>query len=198
MSTSPPRRPLRADARRNVELLLAAAREVFREQGVDAPLDEVARRAGVGNATLYRRFPTRQALLEAVHQDLIEALHVRARALLEDPSPAEAPEVWLRELAGHGSSSRGLTATLTAALHGQNAESVCRELVVDAAGALLERAQRAGAVRSDVTVVQVLRLVNAVAFATEHEPDGPRQAEHLLGIVMDGLRHGSPAPSSPR
>lgn len=189
MATTPQNGPLRADARRNVELLLTAAREVFAEQGVNAPLDDVARRAGVGNATLYRRFPTRQALLEAVHRDQIDALHSRAQILLSDPSPYEGLNVWLRELVQHGSTSRGLTAALTAALNGENAgKSECGRLVMDAGAALLERAWQARVIRSDVTVAQVLKLVNAVAFATECEPDAQQQAEHLLSLVMDGLR----------
>ncbi|GAA2080749.1 TetR/AcrR family transcriptional regulator [Streptomyces albiaxialis] len=185
-------RPLRADARRNVELLLAAARTVFTEQGVDAPLDEVARRAGVGNATLYRRFPTRQALLEALYEDRIAALCARARELAEDAEtpPAEALDAWLRELVRHGSSERGLTATLAATLPGGPGRA-CGERVLEAASPLLAQARRAGAVRPDVTMPQLLRLVSAVAHATEGEPDARRQADHLLSVIMDGLRHGT-------
>src|SRR5437899_6575849 len=85
-----PRRPRRADARRNYELLLAAAKEVFDEQGVDAPLDDVARRAGVGNATMYRHFPTRRELIIAVYVDEVTALCAQGEALLTEGSPVDA------------------------------------------------------------------------------------------------------------
>ncbi|WP_327350942.1 TetR/AcrR family transcriptional regulator [Streptomyces sp. NBC_01304] len=190
MPPTPRDRPLRADARRNLELLLGAAREVIAEQGPDAPMDEVARRAGVGNATLYRRFPTRRALLEAVHQERIEALHTRAQELLSAGSPGQGLELWLRELVRHGSSSRGLTATLTAALRAEpgGAPSRCGELVDGAAAALLQRAQAAGEIDDGVTTGQVLKLVNAIAFATEQDGEPGRQADQLLSLLMNGLR----------
>lgn len=186
---APGERPLRADARRNAERLVGAAREVFAERGVDVPLDDIARHAGVGNATLYRRFPTREALLEAVYRDSIERLRARARDLLASPSPAEALTAWLLELVRDGSSSRGLTATLKAALHGEGADAAwCRKLVYDAAEQLLARAQQAGAVRPDVTAIQLLKLANGIAFSTEREPDADHQAEQLLTLALTGLR----------
>src|SRR5450432_1475305 len=93
-------RPLRADAQRNQQRLVSAAMAAFTEHGADdASLEEIARRAGLGIGTLYRHFPTRQALLEAVYQDQIEALRVRADQLLESDSPADALASWLRAMA---------------------------------------------------------------------------------------------------
>ncbi|MEE1792903.1 helix-turn-helix domain containing protein [Streptomyces sp. BE308] len=194
MTTPPPQPALRADARRNYERLISAAREVFAARGADVPMDDIARHAGVGNATLYRRFPTREALLQAVHRDRIEALYSRSQELLAARSPDEGLATWLRELAGEGSTSRGLATALMTALRDEGSDvSWCRETMYAAAAALLDRAQQAGTVRTDVTVGQVLKLVNAIAFVTECEPDGEQQADHLLAVVMDGLRPPHPA-----
>jgi len=190
MITPPPQPALRADARRNYERLVSAAREVFAARGVDVPMDDIARHAGVGNATLYRRFPTREALLQAVHRDQIEALYSRSQELLAARSPDEGLSTWLRELATQGSTSRSLATALMTALRDEGSDvSWCRETMYAAAASLLDRAQQTGTVRTDVTVGQVLKLVNAVAFVTECEPDGERQADQLLAVVMDGLRH---------
>ncbi|UGQ11397.1 TetR/AcrR family transcriptional regulator [Yinghuangia sp. ASG 101] len=189
MTAPPPRPALRADAQRNYERLVRAAGEVFAERGVDVPMDDIARHAGVGNATLYRRFPTRTALLQAVHHDRIDALCSQARTLLATPSPAEGLATWLRELARQGSTSRGLATAVMIALRDEGSDVAwCREAMFAAASALIDRAQSAGAVRTDVTAAQVLKLVNAIAFVTECEPDGEQQADRLLAVVMDGLR----------
>lgn len=189
MTTPPPQPALRADAQRNYERLVSAAREVFAARGIDVPMDDIARHAGVGSATLYRRFPTREALLQAVHRDQIDALYSRAQELLAARSQDGGLATWLRELAMQGSTSRSLATALMIALRDEGSDvSWCRETVYAAAAALLDRAQQAGTVRADVTAGQVLKLVNAVAFVTEGEPDGEQQADELLAIVMDGLR----------
>lgn len=186
---APAQPPMRADARRNYERLLTVARTAFAEHGIGASLDDIARRAGVGNATLYRHFPTRQALLEAVHREQIEALCTQADELLAAPSPGEALTTWLRSVVAHGSTSRGLLAALTVTLQNEGSDvSWCREAMFAAATALLDRAQRSHAVRPDTDVSQLLKLVNAIAFVTEHEVDAGRQAEQLLSLLMDGLR----------
>lgn len=185
--TPPPARPVRADALRNYDRLLAAARAAFAELGPQAPLDDIAKRAGVGNATLYRHFPTRQALLEAVHRDHIEALCRQAEDLLKAHSPGEALTSWLKAVVAQGSTGRGLAASLMAAM-GTGEESGCRDAVFASASALLTRGQQAGDIRVDVTVRQLLKLVNAIALATETEPDGEEQADHLVDLLLDGLR----------
>lgn len=189
MTPPPGQRPLRADARRNAERLVGAAREVFAERGPDVPLDDIARHAGVGNATLYRRFPTRPALLEAVYRDRIEEIVERAGELISSAEPEGALTAWLLEIVRDGSSSRGFTATLKSALQGEGVDVVwCRLLILDAAERLLARAQEAGAVRPDVTAIQLLKLANGIAFSTEREPDAERQAEELLKLSLTGLR----------
>lgn len=179
---------MRADARRNRELLLAAALATFTEQGADdTSLEEVARRAGVGIGTLYRHFPGRQALLEAVYRDQVEALCARARALLADP-PAAALVTWLRAMVEFSATKHTLTAALTAG-YGKDTPlfSACREDLVAAATALLTRAQQAGAVRPDVTAIDLLRLCHAVALVTQRAADGPDQAERMLSLMLDGV-----------
>ncbi|WP_406632295.1 TetR/AcrR family transcriptional regulator [Amycolatopsis sp. WGS_07] len=176
---------MRADAQRNYDRLVAAARNAFAEQGADASLDDIAQRAGVGNATLYRHFPTRQALLEAVFREHIDALCRRAEELRAAPSPGAALREWLGEVIAHGSAKRGLAASLLAAL-GEDGSS-CRAAVFEAAQGLLTRAQDAGEVRSEVSVGQVLKLVNAVALVTETEPDAGGQAAGLLDLIFHGL-----------
>ncbi|MGW7537669.1 TetR/AcrR family transcriptional regulator [Amycolatopsis sp. NPDC054798] len=176
---------MRADAQRNYDRLVASARNVFAERGTDAPLDDIAQHAGVGNATLYRHFPTRQALLEAVFRDHIDALCRQAAELMSAPSPGAALKEWLGEVIAHGSAKRGLAASLLAALGEES--STCRAAVFEAAQGLLIRAQDAGEVRSGVTVGQVFKLVNAVALVTETEPDAPGQAARLLDLVFHGL-----------
>lgn len=179
-------RPMRADARRNYERLLAAAGEAFAEQGPDAPLDDIARRAGVGPGTLYRHFPNREALVEAVYRGEIAHLSARAYQLLEDQPPREALVEWLREEVRFATLKRGLVATLKAVVD-RDSETYawCHATLRDAAAALVTRAQQAGAIRPDVTPMDVLRLCHGVAVATEHAPD---DADRLLAVLIDGLR----------
>src|SRR5262249_14146667 len=103
---------MRADARRNVDRIIAAAGALIAEHGADASLEEVARRAGVGSATLHRHFPSRQALLEAVFKDRVETLCAKAEGLLCDPDPGEALFSWLRAVGAHAVANRGLGASL--------------------------------------------------------------------------------------
>src|SRR5689334_10113778 len=110
-------RPMRADAQRNYARLLSAAAEAFAEHGADdASLEEIARRAGVGIGTLYRHFPTRQALLEAVYRDQVEALRGRAGELIESDAPREALAAWLRTLMAFSSTKHNLTSALLATI----------------------------------------------------------------------------------
>ncbi|GLI03390.1 TetR/AcrR family transcriptional regulator [Phytohabitans aurantiacus] len=176
---------MRADAQRNYDRLMAAARTAFAELGADAPLDDIAKRAGVGNATLYRHFPTRQALLEAVFRDHIDGLCRRAEELISAPSPGAALQKWLEMVIAQGSTERGLAASLLAALDEE--DSSCRVAVFAAAQGLMTRAQEAGAVRTGVSVEQMFKLVNAIALVTETEPDPARRATALLDLIFDGL-----------
>jgi AcrR family transcriptional regulator len=190
---------LRSDARRNRNLLLRAAGEVLREQGLDAPLDEIARRAGVGNATLYRHFPTRENLYEAVFAEagaLLERIWDRTLGI-EDPWLALV--AYFEEACGFFATDRGLSDLMV--------QGMPRSRVLDELRAkgdllmrtLLERAQHAGVVRADVDLSDVIllfcalqRLVPAVELVC------PGSWRRHLAITLDGLRpnHGAGLPPS--
>ena len=182
-------RPMRADAQRNYARLLDAARAAFLERGADdVSLEEIARRAGVGIGTLYRHFPTRQALLEAVYRDQVDTLSARAEELLRTESPEEALAEWMRALLEFSSTKRSMTSALLATL-GTDSEllSACVTVIRTAAESLLARAQQAGVVRPDADAGDLMRLVHAVNIATEKAPD-PGQADRMLALILDGLR----------
>jgi AcrR family transcriptional regulator len=192
----------RADARRNRAQLIDAAHQVFAESGPDASLDEIARRAGVGNATLYRHFPTRIALLEAVHREQIDAICALSERLASDDDAGDALERWLGEVIAATSLSRGLSAAITAATTddpaSESALRECREAIFAAGDRLLEPAQRAGRAPRDASIGQLLRFVSAIAATTASSPDPEPAARELLAIVVAGLRaraSGHPDPS---
>jgi AcrR family transcriptional regulator len=189
-AVSPAAPRLRADARRNYERLLGAAAAEFAEHGGDeASLEQIARRAGVGIGTLYRHFPSRLALLEAVYLDQVEALRARAEELAGAEDPAAALSDWLRALVAFSATKRRLTqAMLATASCGSELMSSCGAVLHGAAELLLARAQQAGAVRPDVQARDMIRLVHGVSMVTEAAPADPGQAGRLLGLVLDGLR----------
>jgi AcrR family transcriptional regulator len=179
-------RVLRADARRNQERLVSVAREAFQRYGVGAPLDEIARTAGVGPGTLYRHFPTREALLAAVYRDDVAGIATRAAELADELPPWEALAAFLREQLDYVGVKRGLGAALKVMLGNDTATlDWCRQTMRAAAGRLLERAQKDGLVRADLDAATVLRLVHGVGLATESAPES---AEVMLSIVLSGLR----------
>ncbi|MCX5299985.1 TetR/AcrR family transcriptional regulator [Streptomyces sp. NBC_00193] len=186
-AATPPRRPLRADARRNADKILAAAGALIAEHGADASLEEVARRAGVGSATLHRHFPSRQALLEAVFKGRVEALCARADELLAEPDPGQALSTWLRSVGAHAVTNRGLGASLMRDAAPAPGET-CHDMITRAGDALLARAREANAVRPEITTGRLLKLVGAIALATEQDTDGPAEADLLLEIAIDGVR----------
>ncbi|MFI6421998.1 TetR/AcrR family transcriptional regulator [Streptomyces sp. NPDC050842] len=182
-----PRRPMRADARRNVEKIVAAAGALIAEHGADASLEEVARRAGVGSATLHRHFPSRQTLLESVFKGRVETLCAKADALLGEPDPGQALSTWLRAVGAHAVANRGLGASLMREGDPALGET-CHDMITTAGDALLSHARAAGVVRSGITITQLLKLVGAIALATEQDADGPAEADLLLAIAIDGVR----------
>jgi AcrR family transcriptional regulator len=182
--------PLRADARRNRDRLIAAAREAFAERGAEASLDDIARRAGVGPGTLYRHFPTRFALMEAVYRDGVEALCAEAHDLLSSPSPGDALATWLRSFLAYVGTKRGLGTALKA-MAGEETPPVfaASHEMIDAAGtALLARAKEAGAVRPDVQLWDLFKLVSGIAITCEQAPDCELMADRLLALVLNGVR----------
>ncbi|NIH82062.1 TetR/AcrR family transcriptional regulator [Amycolatopsis viridis] len=179
-------RPMRADARRNYERLLATAREAFREHGPDAPLDDIARRAGVGAGTLYRHFPNREALIEAVYRDDIERLCAGAHQLLAEHEPGKALELWMRDRLAFVLQKRGVAHTLKAAMDRDSETfAYCRSLMNDAAEEVLRHAQEAGAVRADVQPRDLLLLGHGVCVAADEDEE---LAGRLLSVMLDGLK----------
>lgn len=175
-------RPMRADARRNHDLLVAAAMAVIAEKGPDASLNEIARRAGVGPGTLYRHFPTRDALLAAVFQGRLTRLCAQAKELAEAMPPGEALVAWLRLLITHAMTDHGLGARMMLATSSAGVD--CWAMLRGAAERLLHPAQRAGSVRADVEFVDLVELTAGIAQATTD----PGRAERLLTLTLDGLR----------
>jgi AcrR family transcriptional regulator len=184
-----PQRPKRADARRNHEALVAAARDAFAEDGAGASLEDVARRAKVGIGTLYRHFPTRQHLLEAVYVDEVEAM-CRSAADLENLPPWDALADWLHQFVRYAATKRALFEGMIAVVD-RDAEvfRASREAITTAGETLLQRAQAAGDVRPDTSFADVGRMVAGIATI----PAGPEQIERILDVALDGLRYRPPA-----
>ncbi|GAA3574183.1 TetR/AcrR family transcriptional regulator [Nonomuraea rosea] len=172
-------RPRRADAQRNYDLLLAAAARVFAERGADAPLDDVARRAGVGNATMYRHFPTRSDLLVAVYADEVAQLCASGEVLLATEPPTEALHEWLRRFMEHVTSKRDLATAITNDTPAGALLAGWHESMLTTATTLLDAAKRAGAVRADLDVRDLLTLVMGIALATADQA----HAERLLSLI---------------
>jgi AcrR family transcriptional regulator len=181
--------PKRADARRNHQRLLQVAAELFAERGEGASLDEIAKRAGVGSGTLYRHFPTRQALLEAAYVDRIEALAARADEIAGQLPPGEALTAWMRELALGTIRIRGLRALLGAAVAQSGAAATaCGTTLRGAAERLAEAARRDGTLRPDVEPLDILRLAHGVATASDLAGDEGRSVERYVSLLTEGLR----------
>jgi AcrR family transcriptional regulator len=177
-------RPQRADARRNYEKLVSAAREAFTADGGSASLEDIARRAQVGIGTLYRHFPTRQHLLEAVYLDEVEAI-CRSAADLADLEPWDALVAWLRQFVGYAATKRALAQEMLGTI-GSDAEvfRTCRAAISTAGETLLQNAQTSGDARGDTSFVDIGRLLGGIAsIDSDHE-----QIDRILEIVIDGLR----------
>ncbi|MFD3494442.1 TetR/AcrR family transcriptional regulator [Streptomyces sp. NPDC058690] len=175
------RRPRRADARRNYDALLLAAREAFAAHGADASLEDIARRAGVGIGTLYRNFPSRTELFEAVYADEVHALCRVADEVAAEP-PWQALTTWLRRFVDYMATKRAIRE----AMDTQSAVfTSCRASMYEAGAPLLTRAQTAGEARTDMTFDDLIRMVAGITGATYPEPD---QRDHILKIALDGVR----------
>ena len=175
------RRPQRADARRNFDALISAARTVFSAEGANASLEEIARDAGVGIGTLYRNFPTREALLEAVYVEEVQDLG-RAAEAVAGLEPWDAFETWLHRFLEYLRTKRAL-------VEGMNKQSevmaVCRAAMYDAGGPLLARAQAAGVARDDISIEDAVRMIAGVS-AVAYSDDAQR--DRVLGVAIDALR----------
>jgi AcrR family transcriptional regulator len=186
----PAGRPMRADARRNYDRILTAAGTAIAQDGAEASLEEIARHAGVGSATLHRHFPSRQALLEAVFRDRVETLCAKARDLATAPDPGPALITWLRAVGAHATSNRGLAASLMRGARDGDPTlgTTCHTMIVDAGDELLTRAHQTRAVRPDVAITDLLKLVSAISLAAEREPSGAAETDRLLTLALDGVR----------
>lgn len=183
-----PARPLRADARRNRERVLKAARVAFGTEGSEASLDEIARRAGVGAGTIYRHFATKEALFEAVVSDRIQELVEEARSLSEDPDPGRAFSSFVDRLAREGARKRDLVEAFSRTGVKVKIEAVSLQDLTDVLEELLRRAQRAGAVRRDISAADVMALLTGAAFAICQSPADRARTDRLLAVMDDGLR----------
>jgi AcrR family transcriptional regulator len=179
-------RPQRADARRNYEKVLTAAREAFAEGGESTALEEIARRAGVGIGTLYRHFPNRQALLEALYAAEVEEM-CRSAAELEDVEPWEALNGWFERFIAYIGTKQALAGELLNYLD-PDAQlfQLCRTSLFEAGEPLLKRAQDAGVVRPDVNIGEVIQMVIGIAKIPSADRE---QTEHILRVALDGLRY---------
>ena len=197
-----PARPLRADAARNRTRVLDAARIAFAEAGLDVGVEEIARRAGVGKGTLYRRFPTKEALVRAIFADILEEVEQLAEDALSEPDAYAAFAQFLEANARLQGSNQGFydvvaqrlgTAALTAEQRARFTAAVGRPLV---------RAQEAGAVRDDLVAEDVQIMCRMIGAATRPAPDGSSMDDRwprYLGLLLDSLRPeaASPLPAEP-
>jgi AcrR family transcriptional regulator len=179
-------RPRRADALRNYEKILATARDAFAEGGEATALEEIARRADVGIGTLYRHFPNRQALLEALYVGEVEEM-ARSAAELDGAEPWEALNTWFEGFIAYIGTKRALAAELQNYLdHDAPLFQACRTSLFESGEPLLKRAQEAGVARPDVTIGEVIQMVVGIAKIPAGDPG---QNEHILRIALDGLRY---------
>ncbi|MBJ7341453.1 TetR/AcrR family transcriptional regulator [Mycolicibacterium sp.] len=181
-----PERPLRADAARNRARVLAVAYETMAAEGLSVPIDEIARRAGVGAGTVYRHFPTKEALFGAVVRDRLEQMVTSGRALLDSSEPGEALHSFVTAMVKQGATDMSLVQAMAG--YGIDVDVVAPEAEAEFLGLLgdlLSAAQRAGTARPDVTVPEAKALI---VGAQAMQGYNPGVADRVVGIVLDGLR----------
>jgi AcrR family transcriptional regulator len=189
---------LRADAARNRRLIVAAAREVFGERGLDAPLDEIARRAGVGNATLYRRFPTRRDLVAAVFADTLAEVVAAVDRALAGPDPWQAFAGHIVFLCELQAGSRALADLLTARIEPAPELEGLRTRAYDGLDRIIGRAQAAGVLRADFRPGDVVLILMANAgLIARTEDAAPGAWRRQLSFLVDGLRAPAATPAAP-
>lgn len=186
-------RPVRADARRNVEALLHAAMAAFTDLGVDAPMREIAARAGVGVGTLYRHFPQRSDLIKAIIRQEVDACVAAGAALAEARAPGEALSLWMQRLTEFVATKRGLGP----ALHSgdpafQSLPDYVLGQLTPVLRGLLDAAAAAGAIRAGVDPGEL--LLAGLQLATPASTGDPAQARRMIALLVDGLRFGATAP----
>jgi AcrR family transcriptional regulator len=190
-------RPLRADARRNRDALLVAAAAQFAERGVEAPLEEIARQAGVGIGTLYRHFPTRDALIADVYRREVDLLCGGVDELLARLPADEALAEWMRRFVGYVATKRGLAVALKAMVN-DNSElfAQSRVHINESMARLVHAAVEAGLVRTDADPEDVLRGMSGFCLFSE-QAGWQEQAQRLVTLLVDGLRFGAVSSAKP-
>jgi AcrR family transcriptional regulator len=188
-------RRVRSDAARNRELLIDAAAAAFAARGAEVPLEDIARNAGVGIGTLYRHFPTREALVEAVYRYEVGVLCERADELLATVPPDQALAEWMQLFVRHVATKRGMLSVLKPMMSANASLSAdTRGRAIDAASRLLAAGVAAGTVRDDIQGADLVRAVGGICMSTDQALSGA--SDRLLTLLFDGLRHGA-AVSSP-
>jgi AcrR family transcriptional regulator len=179
-------RPMRADARRNYERLLVAAREVLVARGPEASIEEIAKAADVGVGTLYRHFPRRIDLIEAVYREDVDALVALAAEVAADREPWDGLVAWLEGFLAYAASKRTFLTELHEAFE-KNPDLALqsREKIRNAAGTVLSRAQQADAARNDIDGADLMQLVGGMCMASKAPPE---QNARLLNLLLDGIR----------
>lgn len=185
-------KPLRSDARRNRDRLIETAAQAFSHSGVDTSLEAIAREAGVGAGTLYRHFPTREVLIEAVYRHEVEGLVSAADELSRTREPDEALAEWMQRFVGYMATKRGMRDSLRLLLESNS------PLFAQTSGAvplafksLMEKAARAGSIRTDANSADVLHALSSIYSASDGA-DWQDRSKRLVGLIMDGLRYGAP------
>jgi AcrR family transcriptional regulator len=179
----------RADAQRNKQRVLEIAQQVFATEGIAVPIDEIAKRAGVGVGTVYRHFPTKEELFLAIARRRMETLLEAARSLAEAPDPGAAFFRFLSRFIEEGAAKRDLVDALAkSGVDWKRAVGGIKKDIGRAVGDLLARAQRAGEVRKDVELAELMALVSGSFVALEQQRGDARARQRLLAVVCDGLR----------
>ncbi|WP_344524297.1 helix-turn-helix domain-containing protein [Streptomyces rectiviolaceus] len=180
-------RPLRADAQRNRDKILAAAVRLFTEEGLDAHFERVAREAGVGTGTLYRNFPTREALIEAAYRNEVARLCDAVPDLLATMPPRDALHAWMRRFLDYVTAKLGMAEALRSVVaSGGNPYGESREMIQEALSSLMEAGVAAGDVRSDIRPTDLFAALAGIGL-TSAGPDQREQAERLVELTLDGL-----------
>jgi AcrR family transcriptional regulator len=180
---------MRADAKRNYDRIVEVAREVFREQGYDASLDEVAKRAGVGPGTLYRHFPNRDALLDAIMQSWVDRVNDAAdKALTHEGSPRELLLAWFEQYVRLISVHKGGPAKITSAMGDPESPILTKcQVLARASDRVVARLREEGALREDIESLQLCRLIGGVATVADQSDLDEAAVRPLLEVVADGL-----------
>jgi AcrR family transcriptional regulator len=181
-------RPLRADARRNRELVLAAATRLFAAGGLEVTMESIAREAGVGVGTIYRHFPSRESLVEAAYRNELAAICAAAAGLSLEQAPVAALRAWMDRFVDYMTAKVGMAEALREVIaSGADPFAESRAMLGDALAALLAAAAAEGAIRDDVRADDVLMSLSGIALAAG-QPAQREQAGRMLDLLLDGLR----------